>query len=122
MEPVALAVREERNVRVGLWIKPGIGVEVDNLRRPDVTGLLDDIHIVVDEEPKLVRIRFVGLHVVRAERRVAAVNWREKDNLRSREAPDIINSTNMSLSKLQEIVKDRETWNDAVHGVTKSQT
>ena len=26
----------------------------------------------------------------------------------------------MSLSKLQEIVKDREAWRDAVHGVTKS--
>ena len=34
----------------------------------------------------------------------------------------IIDSTNMSLSKLQEIVKDRDAWNDAVHGVTKSQT
>ena len=28
----------------------------------------------------------------------------------------------MSLSKLQEIVKDREAWRAAVHGVTKSQT
>ena len=28
----------------------------------------------------------------------------------------------MSLSKLQEIVKDREAWHAAVHGVTKSQT
>ena len=34
----------------------------------------------------------------------------------------IINSTDMSLSKLQEIVKDREVWHAAVHGVTKSQT
>ena len=32
----------------------------------------------------------------------------------------IINSTNMSLSKLQEIVKVREAWHAAVHGVTKS--
>ena len=28
----------------------------------------------------------------------------------------------MSLSKLQEIVKDREDWRAAIHGVTKSQT
>ena len=28
----------------------------------------------------------------------------------------------MSLSKLQKIVKDREAWHAAVHGVTKSQT
>ena len=28
------------------------------------------------------------------------------------------NSVNMNLSKFQEIVKDREAWNAAVHGVT----
>ena len=34
----------------------------------------------------------------------------------------ITNSTDMSLSKVREIVKDREAWPAAVHGVTKSQT
>ena len=34
----------------------------------------------------------------------------------------IINSTDMSLSKLQEMVKDREAWRPAVHGVTESWT
>ena len=34
----------------------------------------------------------------------------------------ITDSLNMSLSKLQEILKDREAWHAAVHGITKSQT
>ena len=35
---------------------------------------------------------------------------------------DITDSVDMSLSKLQEIVKDREAWRAAFHGVAKSQT
>ena len=34
----------------------------------------------------------------------------------------ITKTMNMNLEKLWEIVKDREAWHAAVHGVTKSQT
>ena len=36
------------------------------------------------------------------------------------EIVSVTNSTDMNLSKLQEIVKDKEVWHVAVHGVTKS--
>ena len=34
----------------------------------------------------------------------------------------ITDNMDMSLSKLQELVIDREAWHDAVHGVTERQT
>ena len=39
-----------------------------------------------------------------------------------RQLEGIIDSMDMSLSKLWEIVKDRDTWRAAVHGIAKSQT
>ena len=47
---------------------------------------------------------------------------RKREWQRMRCLDNITDSMNINLSKLQEMVKDREAWPAAVHGIKKSQT
>ena len=50
------------------------------------------------------------------------IEGRRRGKQRMRRLYGITNSMNMNLSKLWEIVKDREVWHETVHGGAKSQT
>ena len=47
---------------------------------------------------------------------------RRKGHQRMRWMDNITNAMNMNLGKLQEMMRDRESWHADVHGITKSQT
>ena len=47
---------------------------------------------------------------------------RRRRHQRMRRLDSITDAMNMNLGKLREMVRDRETWHAAVHGVAKSQT
>ena len=50
------------------------------------------------------------------------IEGRRRGHQRTRWLDGITDATNMNLGKLREMVRDREAWRAAVHGVTKSQT
>ena len=75
----------------------------------------------------MLKLQFFGHLMQRADslektQILGKTEGRRSKQRRMRWLNSITDSMDMSLSKVQEIVKDREAWHAAVHGITKSQT
>ena len=91
-------------------------------------SILKEINSGYSLEGLMLKIQYFGHLMQRADSLAKTLmlgkieGKRRRGQQRMRWLDDVTDSTDMSLSKLWEILKDRGTWSAAVHGVKKSQT